>query len=193
MSCVFPPDFTAEKWCQDYFLDHSALKKAEAIRSELTDTLNRIELPISESFFGTKTNTHNIKRALLAGFFMQIARDVDGSGNYFILTHKHVATVHPLSSYGAQSHKLGLPEWVVFHEYTLSENNCMKTVSEISPQVYIQMAPLYFFYNLPPSESKDILQDMLDPHSKQKASTTCGDASSGAAVAPQTYDRCVIQ
>ncbi|KAM3592583.1 uncharacterized protein V6R79_021658 [Siganus canaliculatus] len=127
--------FSAEKWCQDYFLDHTALTTAEAIRSELTDTLNRIELPISEPSFGTKTNTQNIKRALLAGFFMQIARDVDGSGNYFILTHKHVAHVHPFSSYGAQSHKLGLPEWVVFHDYTLSESNCMRTVSEISPQV----------------------------------------------------------
>ncbi|KAL7372458.1 hypothetical protein ABVT39_016929 [Epinephelus coioides] len=192
--------FTAEKWCQDYFLDHSALKRAEAIRSELTDTLNRIELPISEPSFGTKTNTHNIKRALLAGFFMQIARDVDGSGNYFILTHKHMAQVHSLSSYGAQSHKLGLPEWVVFHEYTLSENNSMRIVSEISPQVYIQMAPLYFFYNLPPSESKDILQDMLDPDGsrkredeKQKAITVHSEADSGCAVVPQTYDRCVIQ
>ncbi|XP_032357306.1 DEAD/H (Asp-Glu-Ala-Asp/His) box polypeptide 32a isoform X1 [Etheostoma spectabile] len=188
--------FTAEKWCQDYFLDHSALKTAEAIRAELTDTLNRIELPISEPSFGTKTNTLNIKRALLAGFFMQIARDVDGSGNYFILTHKHMAQVHPLSCYGAQSQQMGLPEWVVFHEYTLSDNNCMRTVSEISPQVYIQMAPLYFFYNLPPSESKDILQEMLDPDGsrkcedgKQKAITV----SSGCSVLPQTYDRCVIQ
>ncbi|XP_037611062.1 DEAD/H (Asp-Glu-Ala-Asp/His) box polypeptide 32a [Sebastes umbrosus] len=192
--------FTAEKWCQDYFLDHSALKTAEAMRSELTDTLNRIELPISEASFGTKTNTHNVKRALLAGFFMQIARDVDGSGNYFMLTHKHMTQVHSLSGYGAQSHKLGLPEWVVFHEYTLSENNCMRTVSEISPQVYIQMAPLYFFYNLPPSESKDILQDMLDPDAsrkcddgKQIATTVSSDATAGCAVVPQTYDRCVIQ
>lgn len=64
----------------------------------------------------------------------QIARDVDGSGNYFILAHKHMAQVHPLSCYGAQSHKLGLPEWVVFNEYFLSEN-CMRIVSEISPQV----------------------------------------------------------
>ncbi|KAG8008621.1 ATP-dependent RNA helicase DQX1 [Nibea albiflora] len=140
----------------------------------------------SEPSFGTKTNTHNIKRALLAGFFMQIARDVDGSGNYFILTHKHVANVHPLSGYGAQSHKLGLPEWVVFHDYTLSENNCIRTVSEISPQVFIQIAPLYFFYNLPPSESKDILQDVLDPggkreEEKQKAATTGSDADSGCA------------
>ncbi|XP_041671468.1 DEAD/H (Asp-Glu-Ala-Asp/His) box polypeptide 32a [Cheilinus undulatus] len=193
------PYFSATKWCQDYFLDHSALKTAEAVRSELTDTLNRIELPISEPSFGTKTNTLNIKRALLAGFFMQIARDVDGSGNYFILTHKHMAQVHPLSCYGAQSHKLGLPEWVVFHEYTLSENNCMRTVTEISPQVFIQMAPVYFFYNLPPSESKDILQDMLDSDGsskckdeKQDATTISSDAHGSCAVA-QTYDRCVIQ
>uniref|UniRef100_A0A8D3C207 Putative pre-mRNA-splicing factor ATP-dependent RNA helicase DHX32 n=1 Tax=Scophthalmus maximus TaxID=52904 RepID=A0A8D3C207_SCOMX len=190
----------AEKWCQDYFLDHSALKTAEAKRSELTDTLNRIELPISDPTFGTKTNTLNIKRALLAGFFMQIARDVDGSGNYFILTHKHMAQVHPLSSYGAQSQKLGLPEWVVFHEYTLSENNYMRTVSEMSPQVFIQMAPLYFFYNLPPSESKDILQGLLDPEGsrkckdeKQKAAVISSEADAGCAVMTQTYDRCVIQ
>ncbi|KAK5906120.1 hypothetical protein CgunFtcFv8_002011 [Champsocephalus gunnari] len=191
--------FTSQKWCQDYFLDHSALKTAEAIRSELTDTLNRIELPISEPCFGTKSNTHNIKRALMAGFFMQIARDVDGSGNYFILTHKHMAQVHPLSCYGAQSHKQGLPEWVVFHEYTLSENNCMRTVCEISPQVYIQMAPLYFFYNLPPSESKDILQDMLDPDAsrkceeKQKDIPVSNQDDSGCGIGSQTYDRCVIQ
>ncbi|XP_020500393.3 DEAD/H (Asp-Glu-Ala-Asp/His) box polypeptide 32a [Labrus bergylta] len=191
---------SAKKWCLGYFLDHSALKTAESIRSELTDTLNRIELPISEPSFGTKTNTHNIKRALLAGFFMQIARDVDGSGNYFILTHKHMAQVHPLSSYGAQAHKLGLPEWVVFHEYTLSENNCMRTVSEISPQVFLRIAPVYFFYNLPPSESKDILQDMLEPDGAskqndetQKATAVGSDANGGCAVVTPTYDRCVIQ
>lgn len=50
----------------------SALKTAEAVRSELTDTLNRIELPISEPSFGTRTNSLNLKRALLAGFFMQV-------------------------------------------------------------------------------------------------------------------------
>ncbi|KAM9837916.1 DEAD/H (Asp-Glu-Ala-Asp/His) box polypeptide 32a [Aulostomus maculatus] len=191
------PYVSAERWCQDYLLDHSALKTAEAIRSELIDTLRRIELPISEPSFGTKTNMYNLKRALLAGFFMQIARDVDGSGNYFILTHKHMAQVHPLSGYGAQSHKLGLPEWVVFHEYTLSENNCMRTVSEISPQVFIQMAPLYFFYNLPPSESKDILQDVLDPDgSRRGEDEKTSEAGSDCGVEePQQppYDRCVIQ
>lgn len=65
---------------------------------------------------------------------------------------------------------------------------------------FIQVAPLYFFYNLPPSESKDILQDMLDPDGsrkcqdeKQKATTVGSDSESGCAEAPQTYDRCAIQ
>uniref|UniRef100_A0AAZ3P9C7 Helicase ATP-binding domain-containing protein n=1 Tax=Oncorhynchus tshawytscha TaxID=74940 RepID=A0AAZ3P9C7_ONCTS len=156
------PQEHCEKWCQDYHLNHRALQTADAIRSELTDILKRIELPISETSFGTKTNTLNIKRALLAGFFMQIARDVDGSGNYFMLTNRHLAQVHPASSYGAKAHQLGFPEWVLFHEYTLSGNHGIRTVSEISPAVFIQTAPQYFYSNLPPSESKDLLQHILD-------------------------------
>lgn len=65
---------------------------------------------------------------------------------------------------------------------------------------FIEIAPLYFFYNLPPSESKDILQDMLDPQGsknrkekKQEAATISGDVNSGCAAVTQTYDRCMIQ
>ncbi|XP_061611437.1 DEAD/H (Asp-Glu-Ala-Asp/His) box polypeptide 32a isoform X1 [Phyllopteryx taeniolatus] len=190
------PYFSVEKWCRDNFLDHSALQTAESIRAELTDTLNRIELPVSEPAFGTSSNAANLKRALLAGFFMQIARDVDGSGNYLILAHKHVAQVPPQSGYGPRAGKLGLPEWVLFHDYTLAENNFMRIVTQISPQVFIQTVPLYFFYNLPRSESKDILQHMLDPHA---SADTCKDdrhkASShdGNSSAVQSTDRCAIQ
>ena len=66
--------------------------------------------------------------------FPQVARDVDGSGNYFILTHKHVAQISPLSGYGAKSPKLGLPEWVLFHEHSFSEDNCLRTVTHITPE-----------------------------------------------------------
>ncbi|XP_035763692.1 putative pre-mRNA-splicing factor ATP-dependent RNA helicase DHX32 [Neolamprologus brichardi] len=68
------------------------------------------------------------------------------------------------------------------------------------PVRFIEIAPLYFFYNLPPSESKDILQDMLDPQGsknrkekKQEAATISGDVNSGCAAVTQTYDRCMIQ
>uniref|UniRef100_A0A7N8WW95 DEAH (Asp-Glu-Ala-His) box polypeptide 32b n=1 Tax=Mastacembelus armatus TaxID=205130 RepID=A0A7N8WW95_9TELE len=123
-----------EKWCQDFCLHHTALLTADALHAELTDTLKRIELPVSVPAFGSRSNTLNIKRALLAGFFMQVARDVDGSGNYFILTHKHVAQIHPLSGYGAKSPKLGLPEWVLYHEHSFSEDNCLRTVTHITSE-----------------------------------------------------------
>lgn len=82
--------------------------------------------------FGPKLELSFIHRAVKLSD-PQIARDVDGSGNYFMLSNKHVAQVHPLSGYGAKAHKLGLPEWVLFHEYTLSDN-CITTVTQISPQ-----------------------------------------------------------
>uniref|UniRef100_A0A8K9XIQ3 DEAH (Asp-Glu-Ala-His) box polypeptide 32a n=1 Tax=Oncorhynchus mykiss TaxID=8022 RepID=A0A8K9XIQ3_ONCMY len=190
--------FSVEKWCQDYHLNHRALQTADAIRSELTDILKRIELPISETSFGTKTNTLNIKRALLAGFFMQIARDVDGSGNYFMLTNRHMAQVHPASSYGAKAHQLGFPEWVLFHEYTLSGNHGIRTVSEISPAVFIQTAPQYFYSNLPPSESKDLLQHILERDGsgrkdKQQTLTINSKADKDCSTVAQSYDRCVLQ
>ncbi|XP_051968938.1 DEAD/H (Asp-Glu-Ala-Asp/His) box polypeptide 32a isoform X1 [Xyrauchen texanus] len=184
------PYFSQEKWCRDYFLCCAALQTADAIRAQLTDILKRIELPISEPAFGTKTNTLNIKRALLAGYFMQIARDVDGSGNYFMLLNKHVAQVHPLSGYGAKAHKLGLPEWVLYHEYTLYDNNCIRTVTQISPQAFTQTAPQYFFCNLPTSESKAILQHILDC---DRAGSTKPKLQPAATEEAESHDRCVIQ
>lgn len=182
------PYCSVEKWCQDNYVDHSSLLMAETLRTALIDTLKRIELPVSLPAFGSRNNTVNIKRALLAGFFMQVARDVDGCGNYFILTHKHVAQIHPSCCYGAKSPKLGRPEWVLFHEHSFCEDNCLRTVTQIKPQEFIEMAPQYFFYNLPPSESKDILQKILDQGMSQ-----CPDEKPSVPPEEHTHDRCAIQ
>ncbi|XP_056147915.1 putative pre-mRNA-splicing factor ATP-dependent RNA helicase DHX32 isoform X2 [Lampris incognitus] len=187
------PYCTVLKWCQDYYLSHTSLLMADARRTELTNILQRIELPLSMPAFGSRSNTLNIKRALLAGFFMQVARDVDGSGNYFILNHKHVAQIHPLSGYGSETPKLGLPEWVLFHEYSFSEDNCLRTVSHISPDEFIQMAPQYFFYNLPSSESKDILQSILDSKTSHCQERREALTLEEEPQEDQAYDRCVIQ
>lgn len=65
-------DSNVERWCEDHFLSLSALQTADAIRSELTEILKRLELPVSLPDFGSKSNSLNIKHALLAGFFMQV-------------------------------------------------------------------------------------------------------------------------
>ncbi|TSO67478.1 ATP-dependent RNA helicase DQX1 [Bagarius yarrelli] len=183
-----------ERWCEQHFLSFSALQMADAVRSELTEVLKRLELPVSCPAFGGKTNTLNIKMALIAGFFMQVARDIDGTGNYFILTHKHVAQIHPISVYGTISPKLKIPEWVLYHEHTLAENNCIRTVTQISAHEFIRMIPQYFFYNLPSSESKDILQGVIKhssaaPGKGKSEEQPLNNSTSGE----QSYERCVIQ
>ncbi|XP_011841823.1 PREDICTED: putative pre-mRNA-splicing factor ATP-dependent RNA helicase DHX32 [Mandrillus leucophaeus] len=181
-------EYCVEKWCHDYFLNCSALRMADVIRAELLEIIKRIELPYAEPAFGSKENCLNIKKALLSGYFMQIARDVDGSGNYLMLTHKQVAQLHPLSGYSVTKK---MPEWVLFHQFSISENNYIRITSEISPELFMQLVPQYYFSNLPPSESKDILQQVMDHLSpmstmnkEQKMCETC----------PETAEqRCTLQ
>uniref|UniRef100_A0A8C3XHN8 DEAH-box helicase 32 (putative) n=1 Tax=Cyanoderma ruficeps TaxID=181631 RepID=A0A8C3XHN8_9PASS len=189
------PDFSTEKWCRDHFLSCSALSMAGLIRAELAEIMKHIELPISPPAFGSEENLLSIKKALLSGYFMHIARDVDGSGNYLMLTHKQVAQLHPFSSYHTTSR---IPEWVLFHEFSISEGNSIRVVSEISPQLFAELVPQYYFSNLPPSESKDILQKIINhlaPGSATKEEQKTANDSKENEEFPQTptEQRCVIQ
>ncbi|XP_064287633.1 putative pre-mRNA-splicing factor ATP-dependent RNA helicase DHX32 [Passer domesticus] len=189
------PDLSSEQWCRDYFLSCSALSMAEMIRAELVEIMKRIELPLSEPHFGSEANLLSIKKALLSGYFMHIARDVDGSGNYLMLTHKQVAQLHPFSSY---CNTRRIPEWVLFHEFSISEGNSIRVVSEISPHLFAELVPQYYFSNLPPSESKDILQEVINhlaPVSATKEEQKTASDSKENEEFPQTppEQRCVIQ
>lgn len=178
-----------EKWCHERFLNCAALSMAGAVRAELVDIVRRIELPYAEPAFGSQENTLNIKKALLSGFFMQIARDVDGSGNYLMLTHKQVAQLHPLSSYSLG--RKTPPEWVLFHKFSICENNYIRITSETSPELFVQLAPQYYFSNLPPSESKDILQQAMDRLAPAPA--TKGEQTPCEKCPETTEQRCALQ
>ncbi|KAM9324832.1 putative pre-mRNA-splicing factor ATP-dependent RNA helicase DHX32 [Gastrophryne carolinensis] len=149
----------AERWCQDHTLNYSALEMACNIRGELFDLMKRLELPVSEPAFDTDKNVLNVTKSLLSGYFMQIGRDVDGSGNYIMLTHKQIGQLHPDSGYCLRR---SFPDWVVFHEFSVAESSCIRIASEISPELFMQLVPQYYFSNLPPSESKEILEKALE-------------------------------
>lgn len=142
-----------------------ALRLAGIVRAELLEVMQRIELPVSPPAFGTDANVLNIQRALISGYFLkvrgaaggspgwgrgsarqpptlprsplapQVARDIDGSGNYVMLTHKHVAHLPPSCCYLLRQPPRRLPPWVLYHEFTISQDNCLRVVSEIQPQM----------------------------------------------------------
>ncbi|XP_060768223.1 ATP-dependent RNA helicase DQX1 [Neoarius graeffei] len=149
-----------EAWCNTNFLNASALRLAVAIRAELLEVMQRIELPVSPPAFGCQDNTTNIKRALVSGFFLKVAHDVDGLGNYLLLTHRHVAHLHPFSSYLSRRPRPNPPSWVLYHDFTISHDNCIRTVSVVHPHMLVELAPQYYLENLPPSEGRDLLMDI---------------------------------
>lgn len=157
-----------EAWCTTNFLSHAALRLAVVIRAELLEVMQRIELPVSPPAFGCQDNCTNIKRALISGFFLKVAHDVDGSGNYLLLTHRHVAHLHPFSSYLCRQPCPSPPSWVLYHEFTISRDNCIRIASEVHPQMLVELAPQYFLGNLPSSDGKELLVELrqsLEPPS----------------------------
>ncbi|TRY90822.1 hypothetical protein DNTS_032014 [Danionella cerebrum] len=124
-----------EAWCRSHHFSQAALRLAGVIRAELLELMQRIELPVSPPAFGCQDNSTNIKRALISGFFLKVAHDVDGSGNYLLLTHRHVAQLHSSSSYCSRHPCPHPPAWVIYHDFTVSHDNCIRTVSHIHPQM----------------------------------------------------------
>ncbi|KAM9663230.1 ATP-dependent RNA helicase DQX1 isoform 2-T3 [Morphnus guianensis] len=151
-----------EGWCRKHGVSGEALRLAGIVRAELLEVMQRIELPISPPAFGTDANVLNIQRALISGYFLKVARDIDGSGNYVMLTHKHVAHLPPTCCYLLRQPPQRLPPWVLYHEFTISQDNCLRIVSEIQPQMLVELAPQYYLSNLPPSESRDLLTELRE-------------------------------
>ncbi|GLD51868.1 ATP-dependent RNA helicase DQX1-like protein [Lates japonicus] len=149
-----------EAWCTTNFLNHASLRLAVVIRAQLLEVMQRIELPVSPPAFGCQDNCTNIKRALISGFFLKVAHDVDGSGNYLLLTHRHVAHLHPFSSYLCRQPCPNPPNWVLYHEFTISRDNCIRIASEVHPQMLVELAPQYYLGNLPSSDGKELLMEL---------------------------------
>uniref|UniRef100_A0A3Q3W0G1 Uncharacterized protein n=1 Tax=Mola mola TaxID=94237 RepID=A0A3Q3W0G1_MOLML len=193
-----------EAWCTTNFLSPAALRLAVVVRVKLLEVMQRIELPVSPPAFGCQDNCRNIKRALISGFFLKVAHDVDGLGNYLLLTHRHVAHLHPFSSYLCCQPCPNPPSWVLYHEFTISSDNCICIASEVHPQMLVELAPQYYLGNLPSSDGKELLMELkqsLDPHLYQQSiglSDECSQTDRGADGTTDTYnqsgnDLCFIQ
>ncbi|XP_069845157.1 ATP-dependent RNA helicase DQX1 isoform X2 [Dipodomys merriami] len=175
-----------EAWCQARGLNWASLCHARKLRGELLELMQRIELPLSQPAFGSEQNRRNLQKALLSGYFLKVARDTDGTGNYLLLTHKHVAQLSSYCCYRNRRAPARPPPWVLYHSFSISKDNCLSIVSEIQPQMLVELAPPYFLSNLPPSESRDLLNQLREG---MDASAAESESSS-----PQEYrDACVLQ
>ena len=69
----------------------------------------------------------NIRRALVCGFFMQVAHK-EGSAGYMTVKDNQAVLLHP--SCGLDSS----PEWVIYNEFVLTTKAYIRTVTEVKPE-----------------------------------------------------------
>ncbi|KAM9330218.1 ATP-dependent RNA helicase DQX1, partial [Gastrophryne carolinensis] len=146
-------------WCVHAAVCPRALHQADLLRAELLDIMQRIELPISTPAFPDEECMLNVIRSLLSGGFLKVARDVDGQGNYVMLTHKHVANLHSSSVYYGLNPP---PTWVLYHDFSITQDNCISVATEVQPEMLVEFAPQYYLSNLPGGESRDLLMELRE-------------------------------
>jgi len=156
----------SDMWCSRNGLIPRSLKAAHKKRQEMLSMMESLELPISKPVEDQKVMETSVKKALLAGYFMQIARDMDECGNYHIIRDKHTARIHPDSKIKSY------PKWMIYNQFHLSVNNFLSCVCSITPTMIAEIVPASYLMNLPVSESQEILQKKLKKLKQQPSAST---------------------
>ncbi|EDQ87046.1 uncharacterized protein MONBRDRAFT_33607 [Monosiga brevicollis MX1] len=142
-------------WCWDNFLQFRSLKQADDVRKQLGGIMDRVGLARVSTDFSSRDYYINIRKAMTAGFFMQVAH-LERTGHYLTIKDNQVVLLHPST---ALDHK---PEWVLYHEFVLTSKNYIRTVTEVKAEWLLSIAPQYYdMGNFPECEAKKILSRMI--------------------------------
>lgn len=116
------------KWCHDHFLSQRALQSADNVRMQLKRIMEREELELVSTPFENKDYYTNIRRALVAGFFMQVAKKEGTGKTYKTVKDDQSVLLHPSTVLGQDA------EWVVYNEFVLTTKNYVRSVTAVRPE-----------------------------------------------------------
>ena len=145
----------AQQWCYDNFLNYRSLMAADNVREQLSRIMERFDIKRTSTEFRSKDYYMNIRRALVSGFFMQVAH-LERSGHYLTVKDNQVVQLHPSS---CLDHK---PQWVLYNEFVLTSKNYIRTVTDIKPEWLVRQAQVYYdMINFPPCDAKRELEKIV--------------------------------
>ncbi|KAE9964641.1 DEAH-box ATP-dependent RNA helicase prp43 [Venturia inaequalis] len=141
-----------KRWCHDHFLSYRALQQADNVRMQLKRIMEREEIELMSTPFEDKKYYENIRRALVAGFFMQVAKK-DGSGKtYMTVKDEQSVLLHPSTVLASD------PEWVVYNEFVLTTKNYIRSITSVKAEWLLDIAPMY--YNIAEFKNKEIKRSL---------------------------------
>ncbi|KAJ6134013.1 Pre-mRNA-splicing factor ATP-dependent RNA helicase PRP43 [Penicillium sp. IBT 18751x] len=128
-----------KQWCHDHFLNLRSLQSADNVRKQLLRIMEREEIEMISTPFDDKKYYENIRRALCAGFFMQVAKkDAQGKSVYTTIKDNQSVLLHPSTVLAHDA------EWVLYNEFVLTTKNYIRTVTAVKPEWLLDIAPTYY-------------------------------------------------
>ncbi|ROV95065.1 hypothetical protein VSDG_05850 [Cytospora chrysosperma] len=124
-------------WCHEHFCSLRHLQSADNVRAQLKRIMESQGIELLSTDFNDKNYYTNIRRALVAGFFMQVAMK-DTSKSYTTIKDNQPVLIHPSSVIKADY------EWVLYHEFVLTSKQYIRTVTGVRPEWLLEIAPGYY-------------------------------------------------
>merc|ERR1719461_1330772 len=151
----------SSSWCYVNFLSQRSLKSACNVRRQLMNIMSRLQLQVVSTNFNSPFYYVHIVKALLEGFFMQVAH-LETTGAYLTIKDNQPVQLHPST---CLEHR---PEWVVYHEFVLTSQNFIRTVTEIDGDWLLEIAPHYYATNkFPDCKAKQALERLNERKSRK--------------------------
>eukprot|EP01098_Paradermamoeba_levis_P014388 TRINITY_DN6845_c0_g2_i5.p1 TRINITY_DN6845_c0_g2~~TRINITY_DN6845_c0_g2_i5.p1 ORF type:complete len:275 (+),score=81.02 TRINITY_DN6845_c0_g2_i5:243-1067(+) len=142
-------------WCYENFINHRTMKAAENVRQQLSRIMKRFDLQMISTDFNSKDYYINIRKAIVAGFFMQVAH-LERNNSYLTVKDNQSVSLHPSSCLDQK------PEWCVYNEFVLTTKNWVRTVTVLKAEWLVEVAPHYYdLQNFPPCEARNALERIL--------------------------------
>ncbi|KAM0914166.1 hypothetical protein ACQ4PT_011705 [Festuca glaucescens] len=150
-------------WCYENFVNARAMKSADNVRQQLVRIMTRFNLKMCSTDFNSREYYINIRKAMLSGYFMQVAH-LERTGHYLTVKDNQVVHLHPSN---CMDHK---PEWVIYNEYVLTTRNFIRTVTDIRGEWLVDIAPQYYdLTNFPSCEAKRVLERLHNKRERERA------------------------
>jgi pre-mRNA-splicing factor ATP-dependent RNA helicase DHX15/PRP43 len=128
----------AKQWCHEHFLSFRHLSSADNVRQQLKRIMETHGLDLLSTPFEDKNYYNNIRRALLAGFFMQVAMKESSGKLYRTVKDDQAVMIHPSTVLRTDF------DWVVYNEFVLTSKQYVRTCTGIRPEWLLEIAPVYY-------------------------------------------------
>ncbi|KAL9036196.1 MAG: hypothetical protein Q9214_006244 [Letrouitia sp. 1 TL-2023] len=126
-----------KQWCYEHFLSLRSLQSADNVREQLKRIMERLEIEFVSTPFEDKKYYENIRRALVAGFFMQIAKKEGTKNTYITVKDNENVALHPSSVLQSDS------EWLLYNEFLLTTKKFIRTVTTVKPEWLLVYYPFF--------------------------------------------------